>query len=1070
MASELHLHTMYSILDGFGTPEEYLQRAVECGLKSIAVTEHGNMYSWLYFYQLKDKYPIKILYGVELYEAFDSTVKDKSSRYFHLIAIAKNERGRIALNTLVTQSNREEHFFYKPRIDLEMLKLFANDLIISSACLASKLAREEDYNKCVEYVDEYKSIFPNFYLEMQSHTATDQVAYNKKILQLAQDTNTEFIITSDVHAATEEDLYYQGRFVQIAQDSDTMSEFYGGCYIKSEEETHEIMDSQIGYDNVVRGLDNTDKIADLVEDIKMPFQEPKLPTFPLPQGFKDNYEYLQHLVEEGWNTRKFNTLSISDREVRKERIEMELDVIHNMGYDGYFLFVWDFLNFCKRSDIPTGAGRGSGAGSIVCYLLGITNLDPIKYGLIFERFLNPERQGLPDIDSDIFDRKAVISYLEDKYGIDNVCQITNFGYITPVVAIKDTGRILKLPYNIVERIAKRFSYSTFKECIEHNPNIYQEFESKTDEEFNQKLKELFDIVSKITGKIRQVGTHAGGLCICDDGINNYMAMSKENTIQVDKRLIENIGLVKFDLLGLSTLSILDYVKKNANLDGWQIDINNPNFYNDTKSFDLLCSAKTDGVFQVASLEMKNLLTRLQPRTLEELSDLIALFRPDAIQYIEPYINRKNGLEKIEYIHDDMAEFLGSTYGCMLYQEQMLGIIRKFSGRSYGQADLFRKAVGKKNKELIKQESEKLYFEIKANGYSEDIARAISDEMADKGGYGFNKSHSMAYAGLCLQTAYLKANYTEYFFAALLNMSITDNGKINRFIVDANDFNVEIAPPHINKSQRIFSVSDGKVLFGLQGISGIGGTLADFIIQEREEHGHFKGLNDFITRINPSTSQMVSLVKSGAIPCTNKKNCLLKYFNSLIKVKEYTPVKSLPTLLQLQVKWDIDTEKYKTKDERLEIYNQKRKAEYNKTQELTIQKKMKEFTDKYLKDENMWEFETLSVFLKDNPFTKLYSKLGSFAETQEDEQCVIVGVVSKIVKKKDKNKNQYAFITMYSAEGVIEVTCWSNQFAEYQNIIEKGNKLAILCKKEDNKAFVKRIKTLEQWTNDTGIEV
>ena len=394
--SSLHNHSMYSLLDGYSTPEEYLERAKEIGLKAFAITEHGNEYSWCYFDKLKANYPdIKMIYGVEMYECFDRTVNDKDSKYFHLIVLAKNERGRKALNHLVTLSNLEG-FYYKPRIQLSDFKDYGNDLVVCSACLASKLARESDYNKCMEYVREYRKYFPHFFLEMQSHSSEEQAEYNKKILKLANGTSTPFIITTDSHAARKEDLYYQGQLVRIARDNETASEIYEGCYLQTVEEIHEIMDNQIGRENVERGLVTTNLVADIIEDVNMPFQSPQLPTFPLPEGFNDNYSYLTYLTEQGWKKRNIDKLPEEEQKIYRERLDYEKNIIHSMGFDGYFLIVWDFINYAKENDVEIGAGRGSCAGSLVCFLMGITDLNPIKYGLIFERFLNPERISMPD--------------------------------------------------------------------------------------------------------------------------------------------------------------------------------------------------------------------------------------------------------------------------------------------------------------------------------------------------------------------------------------------------------------------------------------------------------------------------------------------------------------------------------------------------------------------------------------------------------------------------------------------------------------------------------------------------
>ena len=456
MGSALHNHSEYSVLDGFSHPKEYLERAKEIGLKAFAITEHGNQYSWVYFDKLKKDYPdIKMIYGVELYECFDIRIQDPNNKYFHLVALAKNEKGRIALNEIITASNFEG-FYYKPRVDLELLKPYAENLIILSACLASKIAKESNFEQCIDYVKEYKSIFPHFYLEMQSHRTTDQENYNKKILRLAHDTNTDFVITTDSHSATKEDLYYQARHVQIARDDETLTELYDDCYLQSEDEIHAIMDNQIGKENVTVGLNNSDIIADLIEEVEMPFQSPQLPTFPLPEGFEDNYSYLKYLCDKGWYTRGIDKLSDEEQRVRKERLEYELSIIHQMGFDGYFLFVWDFIRWAKENDVYVGDGRGSGGGAIVDYLLGISELDPISYNLIFERFLNPERVSMPDIDTDFSDREKVVRYLTDKYGEDRVCQVINFSYITPCVAVKDVGRVLGIPYNICNKISIKF--------------------------------------------------------------------------------------------------------------------------------------------------------------------------------------------------------------------------------------------------------------------------------------------------------------------------------------------------------------------------------------------------------------------------------------------------------------------------------------------------------------------------------------------------------------------------------------------------------------------------------------
>lgn len=1064
--SSLHNHTMYSLLDGYGTPKEMLERARDVGLKAYAVTEHGNEYSWCYFDKLKKDYPeIKIIYGVELYECFDISIKDKNSKYFHLIALAKNEQGRKALNTIITKSNLEG-FYYKPRVQLSDIIPFSNDLIICSACLASKLARETDYNKCVEYVNEYKSSFPNFYLEMQSHESIDQVNYNQKILQLSKDTNTDFIITTDSHAARKEDLYYQGRHVQIAHDTETLSESYEGCYLQSSEEIHNIMDSQIGYKNVQKGLDNTNLISDLIDNVSMPFQSPQLPTYPLPKEFKNNNEYLLHLIEEGWKSRQFDKMSEEKQKIYRERIDYEMNIIHQMGFDGYFIIVWDFINYAKSHGVKVGEGRGSGAGSLVCFTIRITNLDPIKYGLIFERFLNPERISMPDLDIDVSDRATVINYLIDKYGENRVCQIINFSYITPVVAIKDVGKVLKFKYADMDKLSKRFTYDNFEDCLEHNSNILVE---------HPEYNELLDIASHLSGRVKTVSCHAGGVGIVDTTIDDYMAMKLgnkgEHVIQVDKRLIEEIGIIKFDILGVQTLKMVQEIQTDLHLSDYDIDINNPIFENNITPFALLNKALTNGVFQVESAGMKDLLLRLQATNMEDLSAVLALYRPDSMGALEEFIECKHDPSKVKYIHPDMQPILKDTYGCMIYQEQLLDIVRKFGGRSYGGADLFRKAIGKKNPELVRQESEKLYGEIINNGYSLEVAKIISDELKTKGGYLFNKSHSYSYAILCFQTAFLKMNYPIYFFKALFNLNADKAGMINKYIIDSKQFNVDVLPPNINKSQIDFSVYNEKIIFGLSAIVGFGEKVAHLIIDNREINGKFNNFNNLLSRVSLSKAQIIALVKSGAIPTKSKKQFMINYFKSLYEPLIFKPASTLPTYAELITKYSIDIEDYRIGEKKydydkvklLDKYNEIKRTIFEQNQQERYHKFISD-NNKYLENEEYWEFETLQIFINNNPFDKAYQYMDrQFQDVPDGEMCVVVGIIAKVQKKKDKNKNQFAFINIYSSFGLIEGTLWSKQLKQYEDLIKKGSRIAIKCRKEsEDKIIVDKVRPYSEW--------
>ena len=1078
MYSSLHNHTYYSLLDGYGSPKEMLDRAKEIGLKAFAITEHGNVYSHIYFDLIKEDYPdIKMIYGCELYECEDITVKDKDNKYFHLICLIRNEQGRKDLNKVITKSNFEG-FYFKPRCTVEDIKPYAENFVISSACLASKLARESDFEKCIEYVNEYKEAFPHFFLEMQSHSHQDQCSYNQKILELSKRTNTPFIITTDSHAPKKEDLYYQDKLIQIGRKSSNNdknaienSEVYEGCYMQSEDEIHEIMDSQIGYENVCLGLENTNKVADLIENVDMPFQKPQLPTFPLPDGYRDNNEFLWHLVRQGWKDRGYDNLSEDEQQVRRTRLNYEMGIIHSMGFDGYFLFVWDFIKAAEKLGIEVGKGRGSAAGSLVCYCCHITDIDPIKYGLIFERFLNPERVGLPDIDTDVGNRDVIIDYLVDKYGEERVCQIINYSYITPTVAITDVGKILGFPYNQMQKLSQKFTFDKWDDCMKANPNLLAD---------NPQYADLFDIAKHLSGRVKTVSIHAGGVGIVDTTINDYMPMKigtkGEHVIQVDKHYVEDIGIVKFDLLGVATLNLVKEIKDDLHLDPWDYDINNPEFENDRATYELLASGKTNGVFQVESAGMKDLLIRLKPKLeqldFEVISVILALYRPDSMGALDEYVEMATGGSRPPSIHPDMDEILKDTNYCMIYQEQLLDIVKKFGGRTYGQADLFRKAIGKKLPELVRQESEKLRGEIITNGYSKDIANTIADELASKGGYLFNKSHSFSYAVLCFETAWFKAHYPTYFFKALFNQNKDKAGAINKYILDARYFNVDILPPNINHSGMNFTVDKDKVLFGLSAIGGIGESLSKQIIEERENNGIYKSFNDLIQRLSLGKASVIALIKSGAIPCKNKREKLISYLKSEYQPLKFSEVQSLPTYKKLEEDWNIDLKKYVIpssgkrivydKEALLAEYNRLKKIQFEENQKIRFQKYIDD-NKKYLEDEQFWEFQTLQVFINDNPFDAAYTFLTPFEDVPDGEKCTLVGIIAKVQKKKDKNGKQFAYINIYSSFGLVEGIVWHSQLKEYEDLVKKGQQVAILCKKDsEEKVIVEKLKPYSKW--------
>lgn len=673
------------------------------------------------------------------------------------------------------------------------------------------------------------------------------------------------------------------------------------------------------------------------------------------------------------------------------------------------------------------------------------------------------------MDIDVSDRPTVINYLIDKYGENRVCQIINFSYITPVVAIKDVGKILGFKYGERDKLSKKFSYNTFQECIDNNINYLSE---------HPEYSELLDIAGKLSGRVKTVSCHAGGVGIVDTDISDYMAMKLgsdgEHVIQVDKRLVEQIGIIKFDILGVQTLKMVQEIQNDLHLSEYDININNPKFENDRSPFELLNKALTNGVFQVESAGMKDLLLRLQATNMEDLSAVLALYRPDSMGALEEFIKCKHDPSLVTYIHPDMKPILESTYGCMIYQEQLLDIVRTFGGRSYGGADLFRKAIGKKNIELVKQESEKLYQEIIDNGYSHEIAKTISEELKTKGGYLFNKSHSYSYAVLCFQTAYLKINYPVYFFKALFNLNKDKAGMVNKYIVDSKQFGVTVLPPHINKSQVDFSIYDNNVLFGFSAITGIGERIAQEIVADREKNGKYKNLQDLLSRTTLAKTQIINLMKSGAIPTKDKKSCLLKYLKSLYKPLEYKELSKLPTYNKLIIDYDIDIEKYRIgngkydydKDLLLTLANQKKKEKFDLQQEDRL-KQFLSTNNEYLENADFWEFEALQIFIHNNPFEEALPYLTTaFEAVENDNDCVIVGVISRVQKKKDRNKKPFAFVNIYSTFGIIEVVLWNSQLVQYEDLVKKGSQVAIKCRKTDeDKVTIQAMRPYVEWLSE-----
>ena len=623
----------------------------------------------------------------------------------------------------------------------------------------------------------------------------------------------------------------------------------------------------------------------------------------------------------------------------------------------------------------------------------------------------------------------------------------------------------------MQKLSQKFTFDKWDDCMKANPNLLAD---------NPQYADLFDIAKHLSGRVKTVSIHAGGVGIVDTTINDYMPMKigtkGEHVIQVDKHYVEDIGIVKFDLLGVATLNLVKEIKDDLHLDPWDYDINNPEFENDRPTYELLASGKTNGVFQVESAGMKDLLIRLKPKLeqldFEVISVILALYRPDSMGALDEYVEMATGGSRPPSIHPDMDEILKDTNYCMIYQEQLLDIVKKFGGRTYGGADLFRKAIGKKIVELVQKESEILRGEIVANGYPKEIADKIANELSQKGGYLFNKSHSYSYAVLCFETAWFKAHYPTYFFKALFNQNKDKAGAINKYILDARYFNVDIMPPNINHSGMNFTVDKDKVLFGLSAIGGIGESLSKQIIEERENNGIYKSFDDLIQRLSLGKASVIALIKSGAIPCKNKREKLISYLKSEYQPLKFSEVQSLPTYKKLEEDWNIDLKKYVIpssgkrivydKEALLTEYNRLKKIQFEENQKVRFQKYIDD-NKKYLEDEQFWEFQTLQVFINDNPFDAAYTFLTPFEDVPDGEKCTLVGIIAKVQKKKDKNGKQFAYINIYSSFGLVEGIVWHSQLKEYEDLVKKGQQVAILCKKDsEEKVIVEKLKPYSKW--------
>ncbi len=909
----LHMHTAYSLLDGEGTIPKLIERAKELGQTAMAITDHGNMYGVIDFYECAKQNGIKPIIGCEVYVAarsrFDK-VHDLDSQSCHLILLAENDVGYHNLMKLVS-AGFIEGFYYRPRIDMDILREHNEGIIALSACMSGVLSRQllsGNYDEAKRRAQEFLDIFgrDRYFIEIQDHGIFEQKKLNRDLISIARELNIDIVATNDIHYTLKRDAEYQDVLMCIqmgktVDDEDRMKMDCDQLYLKSEEEMTEL------FSYIPEALENTQKIADRC-NVEIEFGKFHLPKFEIPNGLTA-YEYLKQLVDRGMRERYPN----ADESV-VSRMQYELDTISQMGYVDYFLIVWDFIHYAKSHGIPVGPGRGSAAGSVVAYCLHITDVDPIKYSLIFERFLNPERVSMPDIDIDFcyVRRGEVIDYVNRKYGSDNVAQIVTFGTMAARLAIRDVGRALNIPYGRVDEVAKQVPNElkmTIKKALTVNYKLKELYDSSAE------IKKLIDTAIELEGLPRHTSTHAAGVVITSGGIGNFVPLQKNDdviTTQFTMTTIERLGLLKMDFLGLRTLTVIqDAVMHIKQAHGADVNIENLDM-DDAAVYEMISRGETDGVFQLESGGMKQFMKELKPTSIEDIIAGISLYRPGPMDSIPMYVANKNNPSMVKYKHPMLEHILNMTYGCIVYQEQVMQIVRELGGYSLGRADLVRRAMSKKKADVMQKERQNFIYGTDeggvhvdgavARGIDEKTAASIFDEMMDFASYAFNKSHAAAYAVVAYRTAWLKCHYPVEFFAALLTSFIDNASKISKYIEVVKRLGIEMLPPSINKSGKDFSVDNGCLRFGLAAVKNVGGAVVDEIAAERETGGDFIGLTDFCKRmVSRKMNKRVveSLIKCGAFDEFGLKRAqLFRAYERVMDDAQYAAKNTMPGQLDM----------------------------------------------------------------------------------------------------------------------------------------------------------------------------
>jgi len=1053
--AHLHTHTEFSLLDGAASVKKVISRVKELGMDYCAITDHGVMYGVVDFYKEALAQGIKPIIGCEVYisprSRFDK-VYEYDSKYSHLILLCENQVGYNNLSYLVSMGFIEG-FYYKPRIDFELLKEHHEGLIALSACLAGEVPKAllaDDYEKAKEIAKGYIDVFgkDNYFIEIQDHSIAEQKRINPSLVRLARELEVGLVATNDIHYANKEDAKYQDVLMCIqmqktVEDDDRMRFETEEFYIKSPKQMEEL------FKYAPEAISNTVEIAKRC-NVSFDFDTRHLPTYAVPDG-KTAWEYLNQLCESGLNKR-YNPVT----QELKERLKYELGVIKSMGFVDYFLIVWDFINYAKNNGVGVGPGRGSAAGSMVSYTLGITDVDPIKYNLIFERFLNPERVSMPDIDVDFAPegRQRVIDYVIEKYGEENVAQIITFGTMKAKLAIRDVGRALNISYADTDKVAKLVP-NDLNITIDDALRISNELKLLYDTD--EKVKKLIDTARALEGLSRHSGTHAAGVVICSEPIVNYMPLQKNDdvlTTQFVKDTVEGLGLLKMDFLGLRNLTVINNALKLIEKSkGVKIDLSTLD-YDKKEVYDLISTGNTDGVFQIESAGMKSFMKELKPTGLEDIIAGISLYRPGPADSIPKYVFNKNHPDKVTYKHEILTNILDVTYGCIVYQEQVLEIVRQMAGYSLGSADMLRRVISKKKADKMEIERQNfIYGKQDENGnwvidgcvrrgIAESIAIDIFDEINEFAKYAFNKSHAAAYAFITYQTAYLKTFYPSEYMASLIS-SIEDQNKINEYLVNCKNLGIEKLPPDINMSEIGFAVEGSSIRFGLSAIKNVGKGFIANVVEEREKNGKFSSFFDFISRMidkDMNKRAVEYLIKCGTFDSLGaKRSQLLRVFESVIDGEADAKKSNIRGQMTLFGDDSVNTEK------ETELPNI---SEYPKKELLALEKEaagmyfsghpMEEYKDKVSRITDVNIARIMSSVIKDEEGNNIAVE-GGIKDNQSIKLC---GIIVNRKNKTTKTNTQMAFLKIEDLYGTIEVIVFPKILQKYSQLLQEGTPVLI----------------------------